>query len=166
MLARLGNSIDVPATTVTSPQIDITTYTTDTVVAAGTHFSVVLDMKPAAGVHVYAPGVTGYKPIALALRAQSGVVVREAQFPPSERYTFTPLNEQVQVYQKPFRVVQDIMIDPSPAGTAALKDVQSITIEGTLTYQACNDTVCFTPQSVPLSRTVALRSLDRERAKP
>ncbi len=53
MLARLGNNIDVPATRVTSPQIDITTYTTDTVVAAGTHFSVVLDMKPAAGVHVW-----------------------------------------------------------------------------------------------------------------
>ena len=27
-------------------------------------------------------------------------------------------------------------------------------------------TICFTPQSVPLSWTIGLRELDRERAKP
>ena len=76
------------------------------------------------------------------------------------------MNEHVQVYQRPFRIVQDVLIDPSPQGQAALKDVSSLTIKGVLNYQACDDKLCFTPQSVPLTWTVTLRQLDRERAKP
>jgi len=62
--------------------------------------------------------------------------------------------------------VQDVLIDPSPQGQAALKDVSSLTIKGVLNYQACDDKLCFTPQSVPLTWMVTLRQLDRERAKP
>ncbi len=166
MLARLGNNIEVQATTVTSPQIEVTSYTTDTVVAPGTHFSVVLDVRPAAGVHVYAPGVVGYKPIALTLQAAPGLLLRGAQYPRAETYTFKPLKEQVQVYQRPFRIVQDVTIDPSRQGATSLKDATTLTIRATLNYQACNDTVCFSPQAVPLSWTVNLQQLDLERARP
>ena len=164
ILARLGAGGDVPGSVIRSPQVEFTSYLTDVVAAPGTHFSIVLDAKPAAGVHVYAPGVTGYKPIALALQPTPGLLVREAHYPPSERYLFKPLNERVDVYQRPFRIVQDVAVDPSPAASAAMKDLQSITITGTLSYQACDDTVCFTPQSVPLTWTISLRPLDRERA--
>jgi hypothetical protein len=166
ILARLGKNVDVPATRVSSPQVEITSFATDTTVAPGTQFSLVLDVRPAQGVHVYAPGVTGYKPIALVVEAQPGVVTRRAQYPPSEDYHFKPLNEHVRVYQRPFRIVQDVLIDASPQGQSALKDMTTLTIKGVLTYQACDDKVCFTPQSVPLTWTVTLRPLDRERAKP
>jgi peroxiredoxin len=166
ILARLGNRVDVPATKVSSPQIEMTSYATDSTVAAGTHLSIVLDVRPAAGIHVYAPGVTGYKPIALSIQPQQGVIVREAQYPPSEIYHFKPLNERVPVFQRPFRIVQDIAIDATPQGQALFKDVASLTIKGVLNYQACDDRICFTPQSVPLEWAVTLRQLDRERAKP
>ncbi len=166
IMARLGNNVDVRATTLSSPQLELTSFATDSTVAPGTQFSLVLDVRPARGVHVYAPGVTGYKPIALSVEAQPGLVTRGAQYPQSEDYHFKPLNEHVQVYQRPFRIVQDVLIDPSPQGLAALKDVSSLTIKGVLNYQACDDKLCFTPQSVPLTWTVTLRPLDRERAKP
>ena len=73
MLARLGSRIDVPATKISSPQIEITSFATDTTVAPGTHFSLVLDVRPGRGIHVYAPGVSGYKPIALAVEPQPWV---------------------------------------------------------------------------------------------
>jgi len=165
ILARLGNDVDVPGTRVSSPQIEVTAYATDATVAAGTHFSVVLDVRPARGVHVYAPGVTGYKPIALTMQPQAGLLVREIQYPKPELYDFKPLNERIQVYQRPFRVVQDLALDASPQGQAALKDVTSLTFKGVLDYQACDDRVCFAPQSVPLTWTVSVRQLDRERAK-
>ena len=166
IMARLGNTVVVQATTVSSAQLELTSFATDSTVAPGTQLSLVLDVRPARGVHVYAPGVTGYKPIALSVEAQPGLVTRRAQYPPSEDYHFKPLNEHVQVYQRPFRIVQDVLIDPSPQGLAALKDVSSLTIKGVLNYQACDDKLCFTPQSVPLTWTVTLRQLDRERAKP
>ena len=166
IMARLGNNVDVQATKIASPQLEITSFATDSTVAAGTQFSLVLDVRPAPGVHVYAPGVTGYKPIALSIAAQPGIVMRSAQYPAAEDYHFKPLNEHVQVFQRPFRIVQDVVIDASPQGQAALKDMTALTITGVLNYQACDDKVCFTPQTVPLTWTVGLRSLDRERARP
>ncbi len=166
ILARSGNRVDAPQTTITSPQLALTSSSTDARVVPGTRFSLVLDVRPGRGMHVYAPGVTGYKPIRLSIEPQPGVVVREAHFPSPEIYHFKPLDERVQVYQRPFRIVQDVVIDASPDTQAALKDVSALTLKGTLDYQACDDKVCFSPQSVPLTWTVAIGHLDRERAKP
>jgi peroxiredoxin len=164
MLVRLGNDIDIAAMKISSPQLEISTYATDQTVAPGTHFSIVLDVKPAARVHVYAPGAADYKVIALTVKPQPGLLVRAAQYPTPEDYFFRPLNEHVPVFQKPFRLAQDLMIDASAETQAALKDVASMTVNGMLSYQACDDKVCFAPQSVPLAWTVKVRQLDRERA--
>jgi hypothetical protein len=166
LLVRLGRHVDTPATKVAGGHLEVTSYATDQVATLGTHFSLVLDVRPASGVHVYAPGASGYKPVRLTLSAQPGVVVRAAQFPQSEDYFFKPLNEHVPVYQRPFRIVQDVMLDPSRDGSAALTDVTTLTITGTFEYQACDDRVCFAPQSIPLSWSIRVKPLDRERAKP
>jgi hypothetical protein len=166
VLVKLGARADVPGTKASAQHITLTTYVTDGAAAPGTHFSLVMDVVPGRRVHVYAPGVVGYKPIELVVQPQPGLVVRAAQFPKAEDYFFKPLNEHVAVYQKPFRIVQDLAIDPSPQAAPALKDRTEMTIAGTLHYQACDDKVCFTPQTVPLTWTIGLRPLDRERAKP
>jgi hypothetical protein len=93
------------------------------------------------------------------------VLVRAAQYPKSDDYYFKPLNEHVRVYQRPFRIVQDIVVESSPQTEAALKTLTSLTINGVLSFQACDAKVCFTPQAVPLTWTVGLRQLDRERVK-
>ena len=98
-------------------------------------------------------------------RAPPPLVVRDAQFPKSEDYFFKPLNEHVAVYQRSFRIVQDLEIDPSPQAAAAIAERTLLPIAGTLTYQACDDKVCFTPQSVPLSWSIGLKPLDRERVR-
>jgi AhpC/TSA family/Disulphide bond corrector protein DsbC len=166
ILVRLGRQIDAPATKVAGAHLELTSYATDQVATLGTHLSLVLDVRPAPKVHVYAPGASSYKPVRLALDAQPGLIVRSAQFPRSEDYFFKPLNEHVPVYQRPFRIVQDVMLDPSRDGSAALKDVTSITIRGTFEYQACDHAVCFPPQGIPLSWSIGVKPLDRERAKP
>jgi hypothetical protein len=166
VIVRLGGKIDAPATKVSASHLALTTYATDQVAAPGTHFSLVLDVAPERRVHVYAPGVSGYRPITLTVQPQPGLLIRGAQYPKAEDYFFKPLNEHVAVYQRPFRVVQDLAIDASPQAAAALKDRTSLIITATLAYQACDDTVCFIPQSVPLSWTISLRALDRERVKP
>jgi len=166
VLVRLGRQVDAPATKVAGAHLELTSYPTDQVATLGTHFSLVLDVRPASRVHVYAPGVSGYKPVRLTLNAQPGVVLRAAQFPKSEDYFFKPLNEHVPVYQRPFRIVQDVMLDPSRDGSAALKDVTTLAITGTFEYQACDEKVCFAPQSIPLSWSIGVKPLDRERAKP
>jgi len=122
-------------------------------------------MTPGPKIHVYAPGATGYKPIALSIEPQPGLVLRETRYPESEIYFFKPLNERVPVFQRPFRLIQELMLDPSRAGTSALEGKTSLTITGTLNYQACDDKICFNPVSVPLTWTIGVKPLDRERAK-
>jgi len=165
VLARLGGNVDAPATRVSAPHVEITSYLTDRVAAPGTHVSIVLDVKPGPRVHVYAPGVSGYKPIAVTITPQPGLIVRDTRYPKADDYFFKPLNEHVPVFQKPFRVIQDVTIDPSREAAATLKDLTSMTIDGRLDYQACDDKVCFVPQSIALTWTLTLRSLDTERAK-
>jgi hypothetical protein len=165
IFVKLGRGATMRGTKVAAPHLDVTTYPSDPTVAPGTHFSLILDIVPGPHVHLYAPGVSGYKPIAIRLDARPPLLVRTTQFPKPDDYFFKPLNEHVAVYQRAFRIVQDVTFDPSPEGEAALKRVSSVTIAGALEYQACDDSVCFLPQSVPLSWTVAVRPLDRERVK-
>ena len=165
VMVRLGRSLDTPATKVSAPHLEVMTFASDQTVAPGTHFSLVLDITPGRGVHVYAPGVIGYKPIALTITPQPGLIARTAQFPKPTDYVFKPLNEHVTVFDRPFRVIQDVMIDASRDAEALLKDRTSLTIQAALDYQACDDKICFNPQSVPLSWTVRLKPLDRERPR-
>jgi AhpC/TSA family/Disulphide bond corrector protein DsbC len=165
ILARIGARVDVPATRISSPQLEIVSFATDSTVAPGTRFSLVLDARPARGIHVYAPGVSGYQPISLTIEPQQWVTIRSAQYPRPDDYYFRPLNETVRVYQRPFRIVQDVALDASTEAQSALKDVPSVELKGMLTYQACDDKVCFSPQSVPLTWSLKVRPLDRERGK-
>src|SRR5688572_20740805 len=88
-------------------------------VAAGERFTVSLDLKPEPKIHVYAPEVTGYRPIGLEVRPQPGVTLRGGvTYPKSESYYYAPLKETVPVYQKPFTVSQELVLDASPAGRA------------------------------------------------
>ena len=165
VMVRLGGRVEAARVHVSAAHLALTTYATDQAAAPGTHLSLVVDVSPERRVHVYAPGVAGYKPIALTVLPQPGLLVRTAQFPKAEDYFFKPLNEHVAVYQRPFRIVRDVAIDASPQAAAALKDRTSMTIDAVLEYQACDDRVCFIPQSLPLSWTVALLPLDRERSR-
>jgi hypothetical protein len=165
LLVRLGGRVESPATKISAPHLEITSYATDAVAASGRRFSLVLDITPGPRIHVYAPGVKGYKPIALTIQPQPGLVLRETHYPESEEYFFAPLNERVRVFQRPFRIVQDVLLDPSRAARTSLAGKTSLTIAGTLNYQACDDNVCFMPQTVPLTWIIAVTPLDRERVK-
>jgi len=126
-------------------------------VAVGDRFSVTLDLAPAPRMHVYAPTVVNYKPIVLTVRPQPGLIVRSVSYPPAERYFYAPLKETVDVYQKPFQVVQELALDGSPAGRNALKGVSTITVQGTLHYQACDDKICYPPRTVPMTWAVGIK---------
>jgi len=157
-----GHEIDVQR--ITTEHVEITTYLSDQVVAPGTLFSVVVDVTPRRGMHVYAPGQHSYKVIALRLDAQPLLLARPLQYPASEIYVFKPLNERVEVFQEPFRLVQNVALSASPDARKALASVKTLSITGALEYQACDDKVCFLSKSVPVTYTVRVRELDTERA--
>ena len=158
LMLRLGRgSPPVRATKLSNSHLDLTTYTSDAIVALGNRFSLVLDVVPKPGMHVYAPNASGYRPVALGVAPQPFVRTLPVVFPPSEIYHFRPLDERVPVYQKPFRLMQEVIPEITPEAQEAFRGRDSLTITGTLEYQACDDKVCYNPVSMPLSWTLAVK---------
>ena len=165
LLIKLGGKRDaaVPGTKISSAHLEITTYPSSAAIAPGDRFSVVTDVEPYARIHVYAPGAKGYRVIALHIETNPQVRVLAPQYPPSEDYFFKPLNEHVPVFQKPFRLVQELVLEGTPEAQAALRGKDSVIVRGSLEYQACNDKECYNPVSMPLTWTLTLRPLITQR---
>ncbi len=138
--------------------VTVTSRVSDSRVALGQRFSVLLDLVPSPGIHVYAPDVTRYRPIRLNVRPQAGLIARDVKYPSSEDYYYAPLKEHVPVYQKPFQIVQELAFDQSPPGRVGLKGVSVVTIEGSLSYQACDDRICYPPKTLPLTWTLHVKA--------
>ncbi len=167
LLIKLGGKTGaaVAATKVSTNHLDVTTYPSDSAVAPGNRFSLVVEVAPHARLHVYAPGAeaSGYRVISVTLRPNPQIHLFPVQYPASEIYDFKPLNQRVPVFQKPFRLVQELLLDGTPAGQEALRGKQELTLTGTLQYQACDERICYNPVSIPLTWKLSLRSLIRER---
>ena len=156
----------VVGTKISTGQLDITTYPSDSAIAPGNRLSIALDVTPHAGIHVYAPGAKSYRVISLNMTPQPFVRVLPLKYPPSKIYFFKPLNERVPVYQKPFTLVQEVVLEGSPQAQTALRGKDSITLSGSLEYQACDDTICYNPTSAPMTWTLTLKPLVLERPTP
>ena len=161
ILIKLGDKTEasVAGTKVSTAHLEITTYPSSAGIGPGDRFSVALDIEPHSKIHVYAPGAKGYRVIALTIEPNPQVRVLPVEYPASAIYFYKPLKERVPVFQKSFRLVQELVLDGTPQAQQALRGKESVTVRGTLEYQACNDRECFIPVSVPLSWTMTLRPL-------
>ena len=160
VLVRLGEDIDpVAATRVATAQINLTSYASDPQVAVGARFSLVLDIEPLPNMHVYAPGADDYQVVSLTLDPNPHIRTLPMAYPESEPYYFEPFDETVPVYREPVTLLQEVVLDGSPATQEALRGQTSITLTGRLDYQACDDAICYLPSSIPLTWTLPLRDL-------
>jgi hypothetical protein len=119
------------------------------------------DLKP--GMHVYAPGVQGYIPIELKLRASPAFQAHAPSYPPARKLRLKAIGETVPVYTGRFRVVADITIAPEGQVKPLLSATSELAVEGTLRYQACDARVCYPPETVPLKWVFRYESPDRQR---
>lgn len=148
-----------PESRIVTDHLSVVVGPSEATAAAGSRVSLTLDVKPRPGVHVYAPGNADYIPVALRVDPQPNLTLSPTTFPPAEDFYFKPLDEHVKVYEKPFRIVQDVMLDGSPAAQKALKASGTVTVSGSFDYQACDDRVCFAPKTVPITWTIRVKEL-------
>jgi DsbC/DsbD-like thiol-disulfide interchange protein len=128
----------------------VTAGPTDLAVKAGAKVMLFVDVTPNPTIHVYAPGTKDFIPITVKFEPQANVRFGKLAYPKSDVMTFA--NEKVPVFQKPFRLMQEITV----LG-AALKAGAPVPIKGTVEYQACDDTVCYPPESTPVSWSLVVR---------
>ena len=167
VMLKLGAGLSpIEAVKGSTAHLNLTAYPSNPGVTAGTRFSVAVEIEPNPDIHVYAPGAEelGYRVVSLNLRPVPHVRFEPVQFPESGIYHFVPLDERVPVYQRPFTLMQEAVVEATEEAEAALAELDALTLSGTFDYQACNDLLCFEPVSVPLSFTLDLELLDRQRA--
>jgi hypothetical protein len=163
MIRLGGRNQSVAGAKASTAHLEVTTYPSDTTIAPGNRISLVLDVKPRSRMHIYAPGASNYRVIALKLEPQPFVRLLPMKYPASEIYNFKPLNERVPVYQKPFTLVREVLVEGTREAQAAFRGKDELILVGALEYQACDDTICYTPTSVPLMWTLKFRPLVTER---
>lgn len=125
--------------------------------APGSTVSLYADVTPGPKIHIYAPGQDGYIPVDLALTAASAFKAIDAKYPPAVDFYFEPLRETVKVFNKPFRITQEIALAATPDLQRRAAARETLTIAGTLEYQACDDAVCYRPESLALTWKVPLQ---------
>ena len=121
ILLRVGTAgAPIQATRVSTAHLDLKTYPSDASVALGTRFSLTLDVTPKRGMHVYAPGASGYRVVTVNIAPQPHVRTRPVRYPASEIYHFVPLNERVPVFQKPFTLLVEVVAEATAEARTAL----------------------------------------------
>jgi len=161
ILAAQGAEPASPALTASTPHLSLRASISDTLVAPGERLSIVLQVTPRPGMHLYAPGKHDYQVVQLTLDPQPWLKLHDTVYPPSEIYHFKPLDERVEVYQTPFRLTRDVTLLATPEAEKLLGTMSSVTLTGALEYQACDDRVCFNPQRVPVRFDLTLKRLER-----
>jgi hypothetical protein len=163
LLARLRDDqpADAGATEILASYLDVRLGVSDAVAAPGQQVALLLDVTPGDRIHVYAPGQDSYLSIEVKLTESLDYRIGRPAYPESRPYFFEPLNETVQVFDRPFRIRQHVTLALTPAMRERAEAGGSLEIAGSLEYQACDDKVCFRPESVPLRWTIQLTPLVR-----
>ena len=129
--------------------LTLTTSTSAPTAAPGERLSLYVDVSPKPKMHVYAPDQTDYIPIELKIETTPSFRTHAIQYPAAEQFFFAPLKETQRVYSKPFRITLPI--------TVAQNAAAPLTIKGTVRYQACDDAICYLPQTIGVTWKVGVK---------
>jgi len=144
------------AATVRTSHLTVQAAASAASLAPGDRLSLSLDVRPRTGMHVYAPGKHDYQVVTFTVDARPWLTTTPLKYPPSELYHFVPLDERVETYLKPFTLVQELTVLATAEARKQLAGQKTVTVRGTLEYQACDDKICYAPTKVPLEFTLDL----------
>ncbi len=150
---------------VQAPHLSLAVEQSDRTGFPGGRITLTAEVQLPPDVHVYAPGTQGYKPIALEMNPTPGIVLTPVNYPRAEILYLPAIKERVPVFEGKFRLTQDLKISSAAEFSNSLgTDGKTITINGKLDYQACDEKICYLPTSVPVHWQLQVLPLDHQRA--
>jgi len=150
-----------------APHLDLVLAQSDRSVIPGGRVSLIAEIELPPDVHVYSPGVQGYKPIQLTLSPLPGVEFQTVVYPSSKTLYLEAIRENVPVFEGKFRITQDLTVTPSKISDglrSVFSNERTISVTGDLKYQACDRAVCYLPTSVPVKWELRILPLDLKRS--
>lgn len=132
------------------------------IIRPGQKILLAIDLDIPQGFHLYAPGVEGYHAVDWTMSESAVAKPLAVAFPKSRILYLKAIEEKVPVFEGKIRLTRDITIAADKAVRAAAKD-SKVTLEGGLKYQACNERLCYPPETVKVTWTFDLEAHDSER---
>ena len=131
---------------VEAPHLSLAVEQSDRTGFPGGRITLTAEVHLPPDVHVYAPGVQGYKSIALVMDSTPGMEYTLVNYPRAKVLYLPAIKERVPVFEGKFRITQDLKV--SSAGEFRRfrfgTDGKTFTItRKALDYQACDTKICF-----------------------
>jgi DsbC/DsbD-like thiol-disulfide interchange protein len=156
VMARQANPFAAASTTETM-HLTLVASSGEAAPAPGKHVALAFDITPKKGMHVYAPGKHDYQVVSVTVDAQPWLKAQPTVYPPSEILELKELDEKVEVYSKPFKLIRAVDVLTSLDAKKALAAVPAPAITGMVEYQACDDKVCYAPKKIPFKFALDLK---------
>src|SRR5258706_831917 len=137
---------------VEAPHLRLTLAQSDRSVIPGGRVSLITEIELPPDVHVYSPGVRGYKPIQLTLQEIPGIELQPVMYPSSKTLYLEAIQEHVPVFEGKFRITQDLTVIPSRTSDAVrslFSRNRTIPIPGSLKFRPVTNTFAYLPTPVP-----------------
>jgi hypothetical protein len=160
---EFGSPLNTRQTTLDQDHLSMRYYPSTDRAFPGSRISLVVEIQLKDKVHLYALGVQGYLPLKWTSKPSVGLTFHSVTYPESKVLYLPVIKEQVPIFEGRIRLVQDVTIANPPILLRELGSGNELGIEGTLQYQACDDKMCYLPQTVPLRWVIKIQNLDRQR---
>jgi hypothetical protein len=164
LVREFGQSADAVRDVMETKHLRLTTAASAQVARPGQRIMLDLDIERKPKMHVYAPGVQGYTPIEWTLEEGSGAKPHAFPYPASEMLRLEAIGETVPVYRGRLKINQEVTFGQENALKPLVTPAGELIVRGSFRYQACDDRVCYVPQTVPLEWRFHFAGLDRQRA--
>ncbi len=150
---------------VQAPHLNLAVEQSDRTGFPGERITLTAEVQLPPDVHVYSPGVQGYKSISLLMDPTPGMEFTPANYPRAKVLYLSAIKERVPVFEGKFRITQELKISSTAEFSGSLgTDGKTFAIAGRLEYQACDSKICYLPTSVPVQWQLQVVPLDRQRA--
>ena len=156
ILSRQFGEAGVRKSQVRTAHLTLTSYVTDDNVYAGNRVSLILDVELPPKMHIYAPGVKGYKPVGFQLDRHPNVRFFDTSFPKAAIMDLPVIKERVPVYSGKVRITRDVIL----ATDENMRKESNVEITGTFEYQACDDKICYLETTIPLKFSLVVQNQD------
>jgi len=120
-------------------------------VRPGTTVKAVVQVRVAPGFHIQSdrPRDPSLIPLTLTIDAPPGITVEGLVFPPAKDFTLKGTDQPLAVFEGAFPIEARLAI-------AREHRAGEVTVPARLRYQACDDTTCFRPMTIPVSWTLTV----------
>ena len=143
-------------TEVQLPQFKFTAYASQDEIRPGNTVVIVADIELPDRMHLYAPG-SDYTAADLQVVETDMMLMGELRLPEPEILYLEPIDESVPIYHGTAQIQREITLAPAFRG-------ENIEVDAILTYQTCDDEICFPPADYNFTFNFDVALNDSQRA--